>query len=365
MVIHGRKYFAFSKYTGAGANATSFCDQTLPGWTHDVLGYHWACYYGRKIAALPPKSTPQYLQGMFGQRMYKTDHKLITVINNVQSSWTARHYEMFEDMTVDEVIAMAGGRALRYSPFPKPSAPTELLLKQVSALPAEWDWRSVNGVNYVSPVRNQGKCGSCYAFSSLAMNEARLRIASNNSIQLTFAPQDIVDCSRYSQGCAGGFPYLIGGKYAEDYGLVEESCNPYTGNVTGHCVTEPTCERHYSTAYQYVGGYYGACNEQHMMLELVKNGPVAVSFEVYNDFLNYQGGIYHHTGLHNNFSPFELTNHAVLLVGYGANKTTGEKYWTIKNSWGTAWGEQGYFRIRRGVDECAVESIAVKSNPIF
>jgi len=62
VVIHGRKYFAFSKYTGAGANATSFCDQTLPGWTHDVLGYHWACYYGRKIAALPPKSTPQYLQ---------------------------------------------------------------------------------------------------------------------------------------------------------------------------------------------------------------------------------------------------------------------------------------------------------------
>ena len=58
--------------------------------------------------------------------------------------------------------------------------------------------------------------------------------------------------------CAGGFPYLIGGKYAEDYGLVEESCNPYTGNVSGHCTTDATCQRHYSTAYQYVGGYYGA-----------------------------------------------------------------------------------------------------------
>lgn len=199
----------------------------------------------------------------------------------------------------------------------------------------------------------------------LAMNEARLRIASNNSIQLTFAPQDIVDCSKYSQDCAGGFPYLIGGKYAEDYGLVEESCNPYTGNVTGYCTTPPTCRRHYSTAYQYVGGYYGACNEQHMMLELVKNGPIAVSFEVYKDFFNYQGGIYHHTGLSGSFNPFELTNHAVLLVGYGAKKTTGEKFWTIKNSWGSGWGEQGFFRIRRGVDECAVESIAVKSNPIF
>lgn len=65
-------------------------------------------------------------------------------------------------------------------------------------------------------------------------------------------------CCYVTADCAGGFPYLIGGKYAEDYGLVEESCNLYTGNVTGHCTTEPTCRRHYSTAYQYVGGYYGA-----------------------------------------------------------------------------------------------------------
>jgi len=59
-------------------------------------------------------------------------------------------------------------------------------------------------------------------------------------------------------GCAGGFPYLVGGKYAEDYGLVEESCNPYSGNVTGQCATKSNCQRHFSTAYQYVGGYYGA-----------------------------------------------------------------------------------------------------------
>lgn len=62
VVIHGRKYFAFSNYNGTGANATSYCDQTLPGWAHDVLGHDWVCYYGRKVAALPPKSTPHYLQ---------------------------------------------------------------------------------------------------------------------------------------------------------------------------------------------------------------------------------------------------------------------------------------------------------------
>jgi cathepsin C len=64
--------------------------------------------------------------------------------------------------------------------------------------------------------------------------------------------------SLFFKGCDGGFPYLIGGKYAEDYGLVEESCNPYAGITRQHCTTPPTCKRHYSTKYRYVGGYYGA-----------------------------------------------------------------------------------------------------------
>ena len=80
-----------------------------------------------------------------------------------------------------------------------------------------------------------------------------------------------------------------------------------------------------------------------MKIELVKNGPMAVSFMVYDDFLAYSGGIYHHTftkdQLNFGFSPFELTNHAVLLVGYGTDQATGQDYWIVKNSWGTSWGE--------------------------
>jgi cathepsin C len=72
-----------------------------------------------------------------------------------------------------------------------------------------------------------------------------------------------------------------------------------------------------------------------MKVSLVKNGPIAVSFEVYDDFLSYAGGIYTHTGLKDNanfgFNPFELTNHVVLVVGYGADQSTGEKHWIVKN----------------------------------
>jgi cathepsin C len=72
-----------------------------------------------------------------------------------------------------------------------------------------------------------------------------------------------------------------------------------------------------------------------MRLAVYKNGPVEVAFEVYDDFFNYAGGIYHHTFLRDKsnfgFSPFELTNHAVLVVGYGVDKESGEKYWIVKN----------------------------------
>lgn len=108
-----------------------------------------------------------------------------------------------------------------------------------------------------------------------------------------------------------------------------------------------------------------SCNEDLMMDRLVNNGPIAVSFMVYNDFLHYKGGVYQHTGLTSKFNPFEITNHVVLVVGYGFDSELGQKYWLVKNSWGTSWGEDGFFRIMKGVDECAIESIAVESFPIL
>jgi cathepsin C len=84
------------------------------------------------------------------------------------------------------------------------------------------------------------------------------------------------------------------------------------------CTTASSCRRYYSTNYHYVGGFYGACNEALMKIELVNNGPLVVAFEVYNDFLSYKGGIYHHTGISDTqnfkFNPFELTNHAGLVI---------------------------------------------------
>merc|ERR1712142_798301 len=234
-------------------------------------------------------------------------------------------------------------------------------------LPHAWDWRNVDGKNYVSPIRNQGTCGSCYAFASMALLEARLRLLSNNTVTPVFSTQDVVECSDYSQGCEGGFPYLVAGKYAQDFGVVPESCNPYRGK-DGPCSTSQTCpQRFYSSNYHYIGGFYGGCNEPRMREALVRRGPIAVSFQVYSDLVHYQGGVYHHVPtkfddqiIGGGFDPFELTNHVVLIVGYGTEPGTNQPYWIVKNSWGEEWGENGFFRIRRGSDECAIESLAVE-----
>ncbi|XP_048350174.1 dipeptidyl peptidase 1-like [Sphaerodactylus townsendi] len=367
VVLNNYKWFAFFKYEEDKEKVTSYCNETMPGWVHDVLGHNWACFTGHKVS--PPASgvhvdplpvRPTY--GRYLKRPYISSTDFVKAINAVQKSWTATTYPEHELLTLEDFHKRAGGLKSRIPNRPKPAPLTAEVTKAASSLPTSWDWRNVNGVNYVSPVRNQESCGSCYAFASMGMMEARIRVLSNNTQTPILSPQQIVSCTEYAQGCNGGFPYLIG-KYAQDFGLAEEACLPYTG-TDSPCSLKKNCYHYYSSDYHYVGGFYGGCNEALMKLELVKNGPLVVSFEVLPDFTAYKGGIYHHTGLMDPFNPFELTNHAVLLVGYGSDPRTGEPFWIVKNSWGEAWGEDGYFRIRRGTDECAIESIAVAASPI-
>ncbi|KAL7825478.1 hypothetical protein AOLI_G00326850 [Acnodon oligacanthus] len=365
LVLTDYSWFGFFKYSQQGSVVTSYCDQTLPGWVHDVLGNNWACFTGKKVQPLPPKAAQipanTLARNPFLQ-MYKYDLDFVERVNSLQKSWRAAAYREHETFTIQQLIQRAGGRSSRVPQRVRPAPVTAEMVKMVAGLPEHWDWRDVNGVSYVSPVRNQASCGSCYSFASMGMLEARIRILTNNSDAPVISPQQVVSCSQYSQGCDGGFPYLIG-KYIQDFGIVEEKCFPYTAKDSP-CKVPAECVRYYASNYHYVGGFYGGCSEIAMMLELVRDGPMAVALEVYPDFMHYKEGIYHHTGLRDTVNPFELTNHAVLLVGYGRCHITGEKYWIVKNSWGAGWGENGYFRIRRGTDECAIESIAVAAMPI-
>ena len=367
VVIANHKYFAFSNYTKINSTAAvSHCDSTLHGWSHDLWDHNWACYYGVKQPSEGiGKTEPEIVTypSLKLNRKYVKNQDFVNEINAKTTLWKAVHYPELEAMTLRDRLQRAGGvpKYGRFQ-FPRSAAVDEETRVAASKLPTSYDWRNVNSVNYVSPVRNQGQCGSCYSFASMAMLEARIRIMTNNALQPVFSPQDVLGCSEYAQGCDGGFPYLIAGKYGEDYGVVSEDCFPYKGHDT-QCEEKSDCLRWYTTNYRYIGGFYGATNDELMRLELIRNGPIAVGFEVLSDFTHYKGGIYRHTGLEDSFNPWVVTNHAVLVVGYG--EEDGVKYWTIKNSWGENWGEKGFFRIVRGVDEVGIESLAVVATPVL
>ncbi|KAM4628275.1 dipeptidyl peptidase 1-like [Polymixia lowei] len=365
VVINNYKWFGFFKYSEKDLEVTSYCDQTLPGWVHDVLGNNWACFVAKKMEPIPPRTEHDPLSYLESRSLlhspYTINQDFIDSINSKQSSWKAAHYPEHDTFTLEDWRYRTGGPASQI-PIRVRATHVTAHVKMATALPEHWDWRDVGGVNFVSPVRNQGSCGSCYSFATMGMLEARIRILTNNSDTPILSSQQVLSCSQYSQGCKGGFPYLIG-KYIQDFGIVDESCFPYTGKDSP-CTTPQTCSRLYTADYSYVGGFYGGCSETAMMQELVDNGPISVAFMVYPDFTYYREGIYYHTELREAINPFQLTSHAVLLVGYGHCNVTGQNYWIVKNSWGSHWGDKGFFRIRRGTDECAIESIAVAAKPI-
>ncbi|XP_046390646.1 dipeptidyl peptidase 1-like [Ischnura elegans] len=362
VIVNGRKYFAFFAYEESGGNTVSHCEKTSVGWSHDVLTRNWACYYGMKQMSSTPRISKSNVFPDYKDAVYRADADLVHRINAAGTTWKAKLYTEHEGLPFEKFLQKMGGSPSQFA-LPHPAPVTPEIKRKALELPESFDWRNVSGVNYVSPVRNQQQCGSCFAFASAAQLESRIRIRTNNEMQPVFSPQDVVSCTKYAQGCAGGFPYLIAGKYAQDYGMVEEQYNPYQG-IDTECVTPSDAPRHYVAEYEYVGGYYGGSNEETMMVSLVNNGPLVIGYMVYPDFYNYNGGVYQHTGLTSRLNPFYAVNHAVLIVGYGTEQETGLKYWIVKNSWGDSWGLDGYFLIRRGTNECGVESLAVDAHPI-
>ncbi len=195
------------------------------------------------------------------------------------------------------------------------------------------------------------------------MIQTRRAIQTQNQRRVPLSVQDVVSCSPFAQGCGGGLPFLAC-KTVFEFGVAREGCFPYRGEGES-CVSgtaEGLCsDRTAIRDYAYVGGYYGACTEEAMMQEIMAYGPVSVAINVHSDMLAYQSGVYSrgqngHPGSAPTLPGWEVTNHAVLCVGWG--ETSGKKFWIVKNSWGEDWGERGYVRIERGVDMIAIESMA-------
>jgi len=204
------------------------------------------------------------------------------------------------------------------------------------AAPTSVDWRSKN---CVAAVKNQGNCGSCYAFSSVSTMETAYAIKHGSIIPLS--EQQIVDCSikNGNSGCNGGAPEYTY-TYAEK-GMATMASYPYTGAVG-------TCRAFTASAIK-VTGYQKISSTDAAMVDAVAAGSILVEVEADKQvFQFYASGVLDNTGCGTTL------DHGVVVVGYG--NASGKDYWIVRNSWGGSWGESGYIRVVRGKNMCGITS---------
>ncbi|KAK4487627.1 hypothetical protein RD792_005721 [Penstemon davidsonii] len=246
----------------------------------------------------------------------------------------------FADLTWDEFRKHRLGAAQNCSATTKGSHKMTNV-----ALPESRDWREIG---IVSPVKNQGHCGSCWTFSTTGALEAAYAQAFGKGISLS--EQQLVDCAGAfnNYGCNGGLPSQAFEYIKHNGGLDTEAAYPYTGK-DGFC--KYSSENVGVQVLDSVNITLGAEDELKHAVAFVR--PVSVAFEVVNGFRAYKGGVYTSTTCGS--SPMDV-NHAVLAVGYGVEN--GIPYWLIKNSWGADWGDNGYFKMEMGKNMCGVATCA-------
>jgi len=230
-------------------------------------------------------------------------------------------------------------------PATMPPKKTAFPLNKVGVTPdpTNFDWATTQ---YVTPIRNQGQCGSCWAFSATETISSYFALATNQAAELLSVEQ-IVDCDTagQDQGCNGGFPTGAYAYVQSAGGIETEQAYPYTaeGGQSGSCnFNQGSVVATVTNQGQSIAGESG------IYQQLSTGGPVSVCVDA-SQWSSYQGGVL--TSCTNN------VDHCVQATGY-ANYNTGNAYWIVRNSWGTDWGENGFIWIQIGQDLCSIGDYA-------
>jgi len=266
--------------------------------------------------------------------------KHIEKMQGLDGDATYSHKTPFADWTVEEFQAR---NTLKPHLFDA-STTVQDEVHDTSSLPDSFDWVAKGAVN---AVKNQGQCGSCWAFSTVANIEGVNFVKTQKLVSLS--EQELVDCDRTGpsgdQGCQGGLPsnafkWMIANKT----GLEAEGKYPYTAR-NGVCHDQKADELVFISAWKQI-----ASDEDQMAAALVQYGPISIG-------INAGPMQWYHGGIANPWSILcnpKSIDHGVAIVGYGSEP---QKYWKIRNSWGASWGEQGYYRIVRGVNKCGLNTM--------
>lgn len=208
--------------------------------------------------------------------------------------------------------------------------------------PPSFDWRSQGGQNYITPIKDQGPCGSCVAFGTTAAVEGTLRVQTHNpSLMVDLSEASLFYCIGASQGrsCANGWWPDAALTGYQNVGVPDEGCFPYTPG-------DQPCKQcaDWANRVTKITAFHAVNTVADMKTWLSTRGPMSACFKVYDDFYSYSGGVYHHV------TGNAVGGHCVCFVGYD----DGQSCWICKNSWGQGWGQSGFFQI--GYGECGIEA---------
>jgi len=301
------------------------------------------------------------------------DTMIQQINNNPTSTWTAGINDRFVGMEDSSIKSLMGvrqdGKGIKL--------PRRVINEMVD-LPASFDAREQwPQCASISEIRDQSACGSCWAHGAVEAATDRICIETNATSIFHLSANDLNSCcDSCGFGCGGGYPSnawdwftttgcVTGGNY-NDFSLCESyalpSCDhhepgkekmcPSQEYQTPACVTSCDSQSNYtvpfkSDKHKLATAYSVGTSVNDIMTEIYTRGPVEAAFTVYNDFLTYKSGVYtHQTGGVDG-------GHAVKILGWG--NENGTDYWLVANSWNPDWGMNGFFKIKKGTDECGIE----------